>query len=418
MADIVAQVERALAEDNTALADNLCRAAIDGDPENGALWAALAAVARRIGAHQHAIRYYARAAALSPGDPNLVDSFDRAVAEAADIRRQRLEKPPPLRGILLIREIGAHFWTEVFHVLTAALIAEVTDREPMVHWGARCLFPEADGDDGFDAVLVPIGDRRAYDLRIDPDSVFPASWAGRSACGAPPAEGPKVHLPALLFRDEETVVSDSWGWPIEIMSWTAVDDSVAPDYVVATLRHLFRTYVIPRPEILQTADRGWAEIGAGGPMLAVHVPAAVGGKGGPINKVQDAACQDHIDQLITETPDMRILMLTEIADISSAFRVRYGDRVLSVPALAPAGSAHQALVSALLASRCDHFVSNGVSNIAMAVNCMKEWEDGRALLAGPNLYLHRPTTGQAPQPVPVPSPTTVSGKIRPQRRGG
>jgi len=417
MVDIATQAQRALAEDDPALADNLCRVAIDGDRENGALWAALAAVARKIGAHQHAIRYSARAASLSPGDPDLVDAFDRAVAEAAEIRRRRLEEPLPPRGVLLIREVGGHFWTEVFHVLTAALIAEETDRELIVHWGPRCQFAEAGSEDAFGAILVPVAARGTADLPVDRDTVYPASWAGLAAGDAPPEDGPKVHLPALLFRDEQIVVSDSWGWPIEVMSWMSPDDSVATDHIVATLRRLFRTYVIPRPEVLQAADRGWADIGAGGPMLAVHVPAAAGTNTAAIDKARDATCQAHIDQLISAAPETRILMLTEIADIAAAFRARYGDRVLSVPAVSPPGSASQALVGALLASRCDHFLSNGVSNVAMAVNCMKDWEAGRALLVGPNMYLHRPGPGRATETAPPPAPVTVSGKIGPPRRG-
>jgi hypothetical protein len=414
MADITAQVQRALAEDNPGLADNLCRAAIDDDKEDGALWAALAAVAAKIGAGQHAIRYFARAAGLSPGNPDLVDAFDRAVAEAADFRRRRLEEPPPPQGVLLIREVGGHFWTEVFHVLTGALIAEATDRELTVHWGPRCLFAEADGEDPFGAVLVPSGNRRAADLNIDPASVFPASWARLAARDAVPKGAPNVHLPALLFRDEETIVSDSWGWPIEVMSWTAPDDAAAADQIVATLRRLFRTYVIPRPEVLRAADRGWADIDGGGSMLAVHVPAAVGAKTATIDKARNATCQAHIDQLISAAPEMRILMLTEIAEVAAAFGARYGDRVLAVPLVSPPGSASQALVGALLASRCDHFVSNGVSNVAMAVNCMKDWEPGRVLLVGPNPYLLRPTPGGAPEVAPAPA--AVSGKIRPARR--
>jgi hypothetical protein len=418
MADIAAKAQHALAEDNPALADNLCRAAIVGDTENGALWAALAEVARKIGAHQHAIRYYAQAARLSPGNTGLVDGFDRAVAEAAAIRRRRLEQPPPPRGVLLVREVGGHFWTEIFHVLTAALIAEETDRELVIHWGPRCQFPEAAGEDAFGAVLVPIANRRVADLQIDPDSVFPASWAGLAALDAPPDGGPKCHLPALLFRDEETVVSDSWGWPLEVMSWTTSDDTVSSDHIVATLRRLFRTYVIPRPEILQAADRTWTEIGAEAPMLAVHVPVAGGAKAAANLKAQEGTCQANIDRLISSAPEIRILMLSDNDDILTLYRNRYGGRLLSVPIATPSHSATQALVAALLASRCDYFVSNGVSNIAMAVYCMKDWGDDRALLVGPNMYLNRPGPGQAPKAPPTPAPATVTGKIRPRRRSG
>ena len=412
MADIITQVQQALAEGDPALADGLCRAGLDGDEENGALWAALAAVAGKIGANQHAIRYFARAARLSPGDQNLVDSFDRAVAAAAGIRQQRLDDPIPEQGVLLIREIGGQFWTEIFHVLTAALIAEETDRIPVVHWGPRGPFPEAAGEDSFGAILVPPARRRAADLRLDPASVFPTSWAQLGARDAPPETGPRVHLPALLFRDEEIVVSDSWGWPIEVMSWTAADESVAADQIVATLRRLFRTYIIPRPEILQATDRTWTELGADPPMLAVHVPAAGDSTAAADLEAQDATCQAHIDVLISSYPEIRILMISESADILALYRKRFGGRVLSMPAATPSGAAGQAMIGALLASRCDHFVSNGVSNIAMAVYCMKDWGDDMARLIGPNPYLHRPGAVQAPTPTPV------SGKIKLSRRGG
>ena len=65
---------------------------------------------------------------------------------------------------MLIREIGAGMWNEIYHVLTQLLVAEIMQRVPVVHWGEGSLYASSDGSNAFEQFFMPVSGFSVQDL--------------------------------------------------------------------------------------------------------------------------------------------------------------------------------------------------------------------------------------------------------------
>ncbi len=408
MVDVLSRIEKALAEGNLGLADNLCREQIEELGPHSSLWATLARIAQALGTHQQAIRCYARAAALKPGDPDLVAAYDGAIATAAQARKVAADSFEVDRRYLLIRELGNDIWSEVFHVLTAALIAEYSDRIPVVHWGEHCLLGGAPDRDSFSTIFTPLSTTTVDALHLAASDIFPPAWSDSASLTSPSrrtalSDPQAVYMPALLFRDEALIVSDYWGWPREVMSWMTDDESIADEEIDSTLRRLFRAYLRPRPEIVEMVDRTWSSMEISSPSLAIHVKGGDGRRETAKLEALNSRYTKLIDDMRREHPDLRILLLADSPSVRNDFRMRFGDRLISIDRSGtpqdqgttlpqrsgPDRTGAGALIGALLAARCDYFIGNGRSNISVAIHYLKNWPNDRSRLVLPNMYMRR-----------------------------
>src|SRR5204863_5297276 len=57
---------------------------------------------------------------------------------------------------LLIKGWGFGFWADMAHVLGSLLLAEITDRVPLVHWGSESLFSDKSERDAFTHYFEPV----------------------------------------------------------------------------------------------------------------------------------------------------------------------------------------------------------------------------------------------------------------------
>jgi protein O-GlcNAc transferase len=422
MSNVLAEIRNALDQRNLGLADNLCRREIERGVDDAQIWAALARVAQSMGALHHAVRYFSRAAELSPGHRSLAVEFDRAVALASDAMRRRLEVHPPAKRFLLIRETGAGFWAEVFHVLAMTMIAERSGRIPVVHWGPANLFSDTPHEDAFSKFFEPLSDVTAGKLPSEGATAFPDEWSTLRWTAHAPRRGMSdpdtVYAPLLLFREEEIAVSSSWGWPIEILPWSEGKDMVSGQLIEHSLRRHFQSHLKPRTEIARAVDRRWKAMQVSGPCLAIHIRGT--DKATEVRNLKGAWAHydKRIASLLGRHPDLSILLLTDSVPVLEAYRERFGDRLLwtdarrSDDSRGVHNSDHpnrhvlgvEVLVDVLLAARCDYFMGLAASNVSIAVYCAKAWPKDRAWLLGPEIYktrypeIYRRTQATSPKP--------------------
>ena len=138
---------RLLAEGSPGAAETIARAALAQRPEDPESWRVLAAVAEAVGERFLAARYAAAAAA--------VDLGTAAPAAALEAGTGGLPARDPDR-FLLIKAWGYGFFSDLDHVLGCLLLAEMTGRTPVTHWGTNSLFRIDSGTDAFRSYFSPL----------------------------------------------------------------------------------------------------------------------------------------------------------------------------------------------------------------------------------------------------------------------
>src|SRR5215469_16394010 len=118
---------RCIGEGNLAAANILCRNVLDREQDCAEAWNLLGIVGARLELWDKAIEYFRRASDLG---------WNEAKANLQKIYAAAAGRPNQHHGgILLIKAWGAGFWSDVSHVFGGLLLAEVTGRKPVVHWG-------------------------------------------------------------------------------------------------------------------------------------------------------------------------------------------------------------------------------------------------------------------------------------------
>ena len=99
-------------------------------------------------------------------------------------QRLGLDRLPSLQAgrdkFLLIKAWGFGFWSDMDHVLGGLLLAEITGRMPVVHWGRNSLFSDDPARNAFDEFFEPVSAMRIDDLIRADFTYFPPKWSARS----------------------------------------------------------------------------------------------------------------------------------------------------------------------------------------------------------------------------------------------
>ncbi|MBL9030683.1 MAG: hypothetical protein JNM80_03130 [Phycisphaerae bacterium] len=326
---------------------------------------------------------------------------------AAHFGSARLAAPPDGRTrFLLIKAWGNGFWSDVDHVVGGLLLAQITRRIPVVHWGENSRFRDGPGD-AFRLYFEPLNDRTLDSLRGKGLSFWPPKWSDdnldRDEINKLGGDWSRLPGVAYFARDEDVAVLDyHTGVPVllpHVPAWHPLH--------AAPLDHAFRTLLAqlrPRPEILAQAEAfARANFGSGGgPIIAVHARGSDKHVEDPQLDAKLAALPRIIDAMAQYRPGARVFLLTDSSPVAADFAARYGPRLITTPALrtdAKRGLHYQdlprrrlateVLIDALLAARCNAFVGLGSSNVACAIVHLKKWLPQDLAIIGP-LLTHLP----------------------------
>jgi protein O-GlcNAc transferase len=405
----------ALARGNLQLADYLCRDALRADPQDALAMTLLGHMASGLRRWQLAEAWFTRALALRPGSAEIGAWRDRAreLAQAARaLAAAGGPKPLARPRYLLIKAWGYGFWSDMDHVVGQLLLAELTGRTPVVHWGVNTLFGASDVANAFELYFRPVSGATQDGLAAWGQSFFPAKWTAATLRdeNVNKFQGPGSRTSALhlLARDEDVVVSDFHGKVVDLMAWIEPDSPWHGLDYRAVYRRLFAKYIQLQPALQARVDAFANERMAGRRWVAVHVRGS-----DKITELRDLELvnqqyQHRIEKMLRDDPAMGIFLLTDSERFAREYRQRYGERVLlaDVARSADATGVHYAghegrrlgeevVLDAHLAARCDAFLGNGASNVSTAIRHLKDWAPGTFeligadFLASPNLMLHR-----------------------------
>ena len=309
-------------------------------------------------------------------------------------------EPPPARGgpgFVLIKSWGYGFCSELAHVLGGLLLAELTGREPVVHWGRRGLF----GD--FAHFFEPVSATGLGDLAALADaSLFPAGWSPAGLANDRPVARPGAGPGALEFlaRPETILVCDGFLGVADLAPWIPPGHRLHGLTLPACFKALFDAWLRPRPEILATATAFRERHLAAGPVTAVHLR----GSDKALEVPDVGAANRRCIALIDARPaDGRLFLMTDDAGLARAFQRRYGARLAMTDSrrTGDATGIHyhgaedgpslgrEVLVDLLLALEAEDFIGNGRSNVSALIEALRTAAGRRSALVLENqLYQH------------------------------
>ena len=300
---------------------------------------------------------------------------------------------------LLIKSWGKGFWSDVDHALGSLLVAEITHRTPVIHWGTNCLFTAPGIDNAWEQFFQPVNSLRIADIARENFRYFPPKWSAANLHeeNLNLWQGPwsRVTGLSLLNRPEHVVVADFHVSVPGLIPWIEPASAHYGKSPREIYRYLFDTYVRPTSSVLEDVEQFHAQHLAGRPYVAVHVRGA--DKYLEQRSLQQINAQyfQEIDRLAAD-PQWRIFLLTDDARAADTFQQRYGDRLVladverssddvgvhSKPGDGPRRG-REVLRDTLLAARADRFLGNGASNVSAAVVHLKNWSDQNLSLLAP-----------------------------------
>lgn len=374
-----------LDEGLVAVAEMLLRPIIQLQPGNAAALKLMSEVATRLGETWWAAEYERRATG-GAGSP--------APYQA-----------PPRDGpekFLLIKAWGNGFCSDLDHTLGHLLLAEMTGRTPVIHWGRNSLFSVNPDADAFSLFFEPVNSITIDDLIGKGHDYFPPKWNDgilrRESFQKIAGEWSRLAPYVYFNRPERIAVADIYAGVINLAPWLRPGHPMHGRHVADVYRYLISKYLKLHPDIQTEIDAFERDQFKQRPVIAAHV------RGSDKHK-EDPQLQQKINsypQAIAKFSEghwfPHVFLLTDSTPIREDFSKRYGPCLLSTDCArtssldkGPHLEANpdrrrlgvEVLKDAYLAARCDRFVGLGSSNVSCLIYHLKPWPPAEVVMLGP-----------------------------------
>lgn len=412
LAELFVQIDAAYRKSNFGRAEQLCRIGAAHAP--GAPWWPYfhALTAHNLGLQQAGLDGCAAARhAIQAGSRSRFETLLPRLGELEEALRASPplpDTPPPGAsprqepGYLLIKTWGYGFWSDIGHFVSALLLAEMTGRIPVIHWGAGCRYSDDPETDAFRTFFEPVNDATLADIEALDAACFPYKWT-RDTLHNDRFEqwsGPGGRQSGLylLNRPEPVVITDFYTQIFELTPWLNKDHWLAGASPFEAFSRLYQKYFTLRADIQADIDAFIQSNFDGGPTLGVHVRNADKAAENTNFDVDIAKIMPVVDDYLKRDDDLRIFLLTDSAHAVDAYRDRYGARVIFTDSERADGDVgvhvkaaesrrrlgDEVIKDTYMAAACDYFVGLGYSNVPSMVSVLKDWPPENIHLIGEN----------------------------------
>jgi predicted O-linked N-acetylglucosamine transferase (SPINDLY family)/glycosyltransferase involved in cell wall biosynthesis len=312
---------------------------------------------------------------------------------------------------LLIKAWGYGFWSEVHHLMSQLLLAELTQRTPIILWGTNCLFRSDSDTNAFNHYFQEITSARLEEIPRSA-TIYPPKWSWKNIyeenINKWDGDGSRLAAQYLFDRSETLLISDFYSTLSSIVPWISPGSRYYGLSDDALYAELFQKYLKPIAGIGSKVDDFFVAHMQGRPWVGIHVRASDKINESPHLAQTNANYFAFIDRIVDLNPAIGVFLLTDSTSIIDEFAKRYGERLLCTAATRSASnigvhmSGHngvaigeEVLIDALLATKCDYFVGNQESNVSLAIASLRHWSPGFIFLLGEksirgeNLFLHQ-----------------------------
>jgi protein O-GlcNAc transferase len=385
---------------NYPLADFICRDVLAVAPGHAIALNLIGVIAAQLGLHDRAIAHFEMA--LAGARP-----FLPAKDNLQKVRNAQAQARPHVRAsqqFLLIKAWGFGFWSDVSHVLGCLLLAEITGRTPVTHWGRNSLFSDGSGQDAFRLYFEPLSPF-TLDTIVSAGAMpfFPTKWSTGNVHEEDIAkwQGANSRMGGLHFlnRPETVAVSDFYIGVVDLLPWIPPSHKLHGKPLDEIYHYLATTWLKPREAISTQVEELFRRHIHGKPTLAVHVRGS--------DKKIEMADLDRINSLYFDVIDRedlswQILLLTDDTRCVEMFQERYADRIVLTDSMRTDNDLGihyypfvdrvrlgiEVMRDTYLALRCAKFIGNGRSNLSAMAAMLKRWEPGTCTLVAPS-QLHK-----------------------------
>ena len=133
-------------------------------------------IACKAGAFEQANEYFEIALSRQPSSRRILKKLLVAYLSIKDAVKQWVKRGSGCR-YLLIKSWGSGFWSDISQVLGCLLLAEITGRIPIVHWGYNSRYGDGSGEDAFQYYFKPPSKVTLADIcQLRGATFFPPKW--------------------------------------------------------------------------------------------------------------------------------------------------------------------------------------------------------------------------------------------------
>ncbi len=389
-----ADIETALERGNIARADQLCRLAMAEFPPCPRWPFYRSRIAAHLNLHDQAQHWLTvTKQSIANAAPALFPALEARLPELQSKPAERPGNLHPSPSYLLIKCWGYGFWSDVSHVLASLLLAEMTGRIPVIHWGSNSCYTDAPELNSFTTFYQPANDVSLEELAELDSDYFPDKWhAGNlDQDGLNYWVGPGSRQSGLYFlnRPEKIVVSDFYTQISELLPWLDAEHPLHGCSVREAYYQLYRKYFKLQPTVQREVDAFIETNFTGHPSLGIHIRNVDKGYENPRFQEELAQIPPIVKAYIKKYPDLRIFLLTDSVEALETWRREYGERVFNSDCTRTSSQfaltwddvdsryrlGVEIIKDTYAAAACDFFVGLGCTNVpAMVVN-LKRWQD-------------------------------------------
>jgi protein O-GlcNAc transferase len=302
---------------------------------------------------------------------------------------------------VVIKAWGAGFFSDVDHTLSALLLAEMSGRTPVVHWGTISLFGGSQQHDAFCDFFEPVSKVAAAELVGRKLDYFPPKWNDQNLLQDQVqrynGEWSRLSAIHLLGRPERVIVADYHTGIAALAPWIPEGHPLHGKSVEELYRFIIGKYLRPRPDIMDEIDAFAAAKFKVRPVIAAHARGSDKLIEDPQLKAKLALYPKLVGQLAGGKWFAPVFLLTDSLPVRDELAQRLGPRLITTDSLrtaTPKGLHLQGiedkrrlgvevLKDAWLAARCDKFVGLGSSNVSCMIYHLKEWPKDSCIIIGP-----------------------------------
>jgi hypothetical protein len=405
--EAVRVTQQALDKGNYGRADLLGRAMRKALPDYPWSPLLLAATAFGIGEYDVARQWCVETDILLARQP--VGAFTALEAELRALRAKLSRAEPLVRdgGYLLIKCWGYGLWADVEHVLSSLLLAEMTGRTPIVHWGTNSFYIDEGTEEAFSTLFEPLAPLSLADLAAQTADIYPPKYTrdNLDAVGLNIWDGPNSRLSGLylLNRREHIVVSDFFTQVAELLPWLEASHWLCGVSVIDAIRLLYAKYLVPAADIAAEVDDFVAANFSPRPVLGVHVRNIDKALEDPSVATQMEQLMPMVEGYLIRQPDLRIFLMTDSSPVLDRYVAKFGDRLFHTDCMRTHNITPltwrnhddrrrlgaEVIKDTHIAAACDYFIGHGGSSVTCMVACLKEWPQNSIELIGDNVKIRR-----------------------------
>ncbi len=393
---------RSCHEGNLALAELICRHILETVGSQLDALALLGLIALKVRMYDFAIDNLGKALKLDKN--NVLARKYLRIAHEQSISQEHKSVRGQTR-YLLIKAWGCGFWSDMDHVMGQLLLAELTGRIPVVHWGGNSRFSDNSDRNAFEEFFQPVSNISLPELQKESATYYPPKWTRNNLADGALNQWNGCHSRVaglyLLNRPESVVISDFHTPVRNLIPWIRTEHPLFGMNRQALYRYLYAKYIKLQPAIEAGIEVFYQQHMKGKSMLGIHVRRSdkvVESSSAGLQEIEKL-CLERVDRYLSRSRDAHLFLLTDSTAVLDIYRERYQDRLNYIDCVRTDGDTGihflnnaskkrvgiDVVKDVYLAAKCDYFVGNARSNVSTSVLHIKDWSPDKGTLYGDNV---------------------------------